>query len=261
MFDSRVAVGAWQLVAACVLWTGHVNGVQAASKAALLASALAVLACIPVNEYLDRPKNEAAAGVVTLATLGVLNGRVRAPSSRTQRLCRSPADETRFAVRAAAQCGGPRVAAGVLSFIGLLIHLTPIETAELYQIQAEQRSPLLYVMISLMGATIFTSGLFVGALAMGLAHPRALACSLLANAVLTCNLATRDVWFQSAPPLGAHAAAPHIQPIYEHVRALLWAESRTLVQVHEPLPPPRTAPLVWSVITTGLAASALVLSR
>ena len=182
-------------------------------------------------------------------------------SSRSHRLCRSQADATRSAVRAAAQFGGPRVAAGVLSFIGLLIHFTPIETAELYQIQAEQRSPLLYVMISLMGATIFTSGLFVGALAMGLAHPRALACSLLANAVLTCNLATRDVWFQSAPPLGAHAAAPHIQPIYEHVRALLWAESRTLVQVHEPLPPPRTAPLVWSVITTGLAASALVLSR
>ena len=82
MFDSRVAVGAWQLVAACVLWTGHVNGVQAASKAALLASALAVLACIPVNEYLDRPKNEAVAGVVTLAALGILNGRVSAPSSR-----------------------------------------------------------------------------------------------------------------------------------------------------------------------------------
>lgn len=82
MFDSRVAVGAWQLVAACVLWTGHVNGVQAASRAALLASALAVLACIPVNEYLDRPKNEAVAGVVTLAALGILNGRVSAPSSR-----------------------------------------------------------------------------------------------------------------------------------------------------------------------------------
>jgi hypothetical protein len=82
MFDSRAAVGAWQLVAACVLWTGHVNGVQAASRAALLASALAVLACIPVNEYLDRPKNEAVAGVVTLAALGILNGRVSAPSSR-----------------------------------------------------------------------------------------------------------------------------------------------------------------------------------
>jgi len=196
MFDSRVAVGAWQLVAACVLWTGHVNGVQAASRAALLASALAVLACIPVNEYLDRPKNEAVAGVVTLAALGILNGRL----------------------------GGPRVAAGVLSFIGLLIHFTPIETAELYQIQAEQRSPLLFVMISLMGATIFTSGLFVGALAMGLAHPRALAGSLLANAVLTSNLATRDAAY-----LGIGA--------------------------------PKTAPLVWSVITTGLAASALVLSR
>jgi hypothetical protein len=107
MFDSRVAVGAWQLVAACVLWTGHVNGVQAASRAALLASALAVLACIPVNEYLDRPKNEAVAGVVTLAALGILNGRVSAPSSRSHRLCRSQADATRSAVRAAAQFDCP----------------------------------------------------------------------------------------------------------------------------------------------------------
>jgi hypothetical protein len=145
-------------------------------------------------------------------------------SSRSHRLCRSQADATRSAVRAAAQLGGPRVAAGVLSFIGLLIHFTPIETAELYQIQTEQRSPLLFVMISLMGVTIFTSGLFVGALAMGLAHPRALAGSLLANAVLTSNLATRDAAY-----LGIGA--------------------------------PKTAPLVWSVITTGLAASALVLSR
>ena len=51
----------------------------------------------------------------------------------------------------------------------------------LYGIEEKKTSPLLFAMISMMGLTIFLSGLHVGALCSGLAPSRALAVMLLAR--------------------------------------------------------------------------------
>ena len=64
-------VGAWQIVAALVFRAG-LKGAVPAAKTALSASAICVLACIPVNEYFERSKPEALSGVIMLLTLGKL---------------------------------------------------------------------------------------------------------------------------------------------------------------------------------------------
>ena len=106
----------------------------------------------------------------------------------------------------------------MLGFLGLLIHLTPVETAELYAIKPEQTSPLLFAMISFMGLSILLIGFYVGALNTGLAHPRAIASTLLVNALFVTKFAFGD------------------------------ADSLGLA---------RTGPLTWSVVNVGLAVTAL----
>jgi len=183
-------VGAWQLVATFCLLAGA-QGASPAASTALISSAVAVLASIPINEYFERSKPEAIQGVLIFSSLGMLTA--------TRRL-------------------GPRVAAGLVSFLGLLIHLTPVDTATLYSIAPDMASPLLYSMISAMGATTFLSGLYVGCLAAGLVQARALALTMLANAAFATKFA-----FIDAEALGA----------------------------------PKTVPLAWSVVHVLIAALAL----
>eukprot|EP00322_Chrysochromulina_rotalis_P006652 CAMPEP_0115858126 /NCGR_PEP_ID=MMETSP0287-20121206/15936_1 /TAXON_ID=412157 /ORGANISM="Chrysochromulina rotalis, Strain UIO044" /LENGTH=263 /DNA_ID=CAMNT_0003312379 /DNA_START=21 /DNA_END=812 /DNA_ORIENTATION=+ len=168
-------VGAWYLVAAMAVGSGA-SGPQSAAVTTLLASALCVLACIPVNEYFDRSKPEAISGIVMMLTMAKLIS--------TEKL-------------------GARAAAGLLCFLGLLIHFTPQDTAVLYGIQPDKTSPLLYSMISTMGSVTFLSGLYIGALALGFAPLRALGVMLLANACFQIKFA-----FADCTSLGASSTMP-----------------------------------------------------
>ena len=83
-------VAAWQIVAAASILAGR-SGAKLAATRTLYASAICVLACVPVNEYFDRSKPEAMSGVLMLSTLGKLISmeRVQLRGHRT-RQCLEP---------------------------------------------------------------------------------------------------------------------------------------------------------------------------
>ena len=93
----------------------------------------------------------------------------------------------------------PFVAASPLGLLGLLIHLTPVDTAVLYGIPLEKTSPLLYSLLSFMGASILVTAVYVVALAFGCSRARALSALHLTNALFSTKFALVDAVTLGAP--------------------------------------------------------------
>lgn len=166
------AIGVWQIGIAAVLLAGK-KGAVFASGFGLLAAALASLVNIAVFEAMGREKPSQVFGVALLALLGklTLDGVV-----------------------------GPRIACFVHLAIGLLIHLTPVATAELYQF-TKPMSSVGTSMLALYGSTIATVGVYLGALAYGLSQPRAFAAFFVTNALFALKWGVTEAQALGAPKL------------------------------------------------------------
>jgi hypothetical protein len=169
-------IGAWQLVQAAVLCSG-LHGVRVAAATLLIANALAIFACIPVqeNQTPNRPKAPSAITALAFAALGKLTlaGAVR-----------------------------PMLSAALVSALGLLIHLTPRETASMYEVSPEQISTLYLSMLGVLGSTILYSGAYVAGLALGLTQARAFGYTLLLQVLFALKWALTE-----ASGVGAKTAA------------------------------------------------------
>jgi len=185
----RVA-GAWQLCLAACMLAGQEGGVFAAGFG-LFAAALTNLALVPTWSSFGRDTISMFGGCALFVLLGTftLSGPVT-----------------------------PLVAPAIYLLLGLLIHFTPKETAELYQVP-KPLSPLGYSMLALSGSAMATTGSYLAALEAGLAQPVALAAVFVVNALFSLKWA-----FTEAGKLGA----------------------------------PKTGPLGWAVISAAIAAFALV---
>jgi hypothetical protein len=167
------AQGAFQLCTAATLIAGKRGPVFAAGFG-LLATALTTLANIPIWEALNREKPSQAVGALVIAVLGklTLEGRI-----------------------------GTKVAAFVPLILGLLIHLTPVETAGMYQL-AEPISKVGYSMLALYGSSISLIGVYIGALAFGLALPQAFAATFAVHGAFALKWALTEAKSIGAPLTG-----------------------------------------------------------
>jgi len=168
------ASGLWQLGAAAVLIAGK-SGAVFASGFGLLSASLASLVNIAVFEVMGREKPSQVGGVVLLALLGklTLDGVI-----------------------------GARVAAYVHLALGLLIHLTPVATAGLYQF-TKPVSAVGTSMLALYGSTISLVGVYLAALAHDLTQPQSLACLFLTNGAFALKWALTDAKALGASTAGA----------------------------------------------------------
>lgn len=184
------AVGAWQIGLAYVLLAGR-SGATFASGHGLYAAAVSQLAVVPVWEYFEREKGSQIGAICLFGILGKLTllGKI-----------------------------SPMVAAVVYLLTGGLIYLTPVSTAELYQV-TKPMSELALSLLSLYGGVIATTGVYLAGLAYGLTQPRALAATLSVNALIALK------WGVQA---GANSGGA-----------------------------PKAAPLVWAAVSAALSALAL----
>lgn len=180
-------VGAWQVVNAAVLLAG-LKGAQAAASMLLVASAWSTIACIPANEYFEKPKGPAVLSAIVFMILGKMTTQGKL---------------------------GPLIGGVLIALLGGLIHLTPKETAAMYQIDPIKASPLFLSMLKATGATIFCSGFYVIALATGLTQLRTFGYTMILSALFALKFL-----FTEAKELGVQTAAT--------VGPLAW---RTTVQV------------------------------
>jgi hypothetical protein len=139
--------GAWSGCTAMVLMAGKRGCAKAASSFGLYAAALTMLAVIPPWDTLGREK---ASMVATALVFGVL-GKYTLAGVLT-----------------------PKLAPALYLLIGGLIFGTPKSTAELYKVSAPM-DDLAYSMMSVMGAAIFNTGVYLAALASGLGQMKSLA--------------------------------------------------------------------------------------
>ena len=160
---------AWQLVSALVLLAG-LEGAKGAAVAALALSAVCTLACIPVNDFFGKPRSQGVGSVVLLLFLGKLTSSDKLTS---------------------------HVASGVLLVTGLLIHLMPHQTAELYEFSPETLTPLTLSLLGWMGATLVCTGVYVAALANGLEQKHAFVGAMACGAALAFKWCCTE-----ADPLG-----------------------------------------------------------
>ena len=97
---------------------------------------------------------------------------------------------------------GTMIGGGLIALLGGLIHLTPKETASLYQIDPIKISPLFLSMLTATGSTIFCSGAYVMALAAGFAQLRAFGLTMILSAAFAIKFLLSD-----AEDLGVKTAA------------------------------------------------------
>jgi len=157
-------VGAWQMVNAFVLLAG-MKGPQGAAATAMAASAWATIACIPANEYFEKPKGPAVLSALAFAVLGRLTSRGLVPAY---------------------------VSGAIISLLGLLIHLTPKETASMYKVDPLKATPLFLSMLAVTGSTVFLTGFYVLALTSGLAQRAAFGWTMIANALFAIKFTISD---------------------------------------------------------------------
>lgn len=167
-------IGAWQVVNAMVLLSG-LKGAQSAASMILIASACSTIACIPANEYFEKPKGPAVLSAIVFMVLGRMTSKGKL---------------------------GPMVGGGLIALLGGLIHLTPKETASLYQIDPIKISPLFLSMLTATGSTIFCTGAYVMALAAGFAQLRAFGLTMILSAAFAIKFLLTD-----AEDLGVKTAA------------------------------------------------------
>jgi len=167
-------VGAWQIVNAAVLLSG-LKGAQIAASTALIASAWSTIACIPANEYFEKPKGPAVLTAVVLMVLGKMTGKGKL---------------------------GPMIGGGLIALLGALIHLTPKETASMYQIAPIKTSPLFLSMLTATGSAIFQTGVYVMALAAGVSQLRAFGYTMILGACFALKFLLTE-----AEDLGVKTAA------------------------------------------------------
>lgn len=170
---------AWQLVAAFVLHAG-LNGPQSAASNALYACALCTLACIPVNDYFDKPRSQGVTSVVLLAGLGRLVAGGRA---------------------------SPYIGAAVTLLLGLLIHFTPNETAALYEFRPETITPHTISLLRSLGATIVCTGVFLATLVNRQQQQPALALFMTTGTAFSLKWAYTEADALLAPKTGGLLAA------------------------------------------------------
>lgn len=166
-------IGAWQVVNAFVLMAG-MKSAQSAAAMAMTASAWSTIACIPANEFYEKPKGPAVLSAAAFAVLG------------------------RFTVKGSVS---PFVSGSIIALLGALIHLTPKETASMYKVSPEKTTPLFLSMLAATGSTVFCTGLYVLSLAAGMAQRRAFGVTMLANALFAVKFTLTD-----AAAIGARTA-------------------------------------------------------
>lgn len=180
-------VGAWQMVNSIVLLAG-MRGARSAAATALIASAWATIACIPANEYFERPKGPAVLSAIAFAVLG------------------------RFTVRGIIS---PFVSGSIIGLLGMLIHLTPKETASMYKVDPVKATPLYLSMLAATGSTIFCTGFYVLALAAGVAQRAAFGYTMLVNAFFgikfTLSDGDGDMGYRTAGLVGPLAIRTAVQ--------------------------------------------------
>ena len=157
-------IGAWQIAQAFVLLAG-MKSAQSAASMALVASAWGTIACIPANEYFEKPKGPAVLSAIVFAVLGRLIGRGAL---------------------------SPYVSGGIIGFLGLLIHLTPKETASMYKVEPVKATPLYLSMLTATGSTLFVTGVYVLALAAGVAQRAAFGYTMLTSALFAIKFTLGD---------------------------------------------------------------------
>lgn len=99
------------------------------------------------------------------------------------------------------------VCAGVMGLLGLLIVATPKKTAELYEVSKQNATPLFLDVLGLMGSTILSAGLYVGALAYGFAQQRALGVAMTTSAAFLLKWAFAGTKAAGAPYTGGLVGA------------------------------------------------------
>jgi len=86
----------------------------------------------------------------------------------------------------------PFVSGGIIGLLGLLIHLTPKETASMYKVEPLKATPLYLSMLAATGSTVFVTGLYVLALAAGVAQRAAFGYTMLASAFFAVKFTLTD---------------------------------------------------------------------
>jgi len=170
------AIGAWQLCFASVLLVGkRALPVATVAGFSLFYAAGTIFSMVPVWDTLGREKSSQVAVAVLFALLGKLSlaGRV-----------------------------SPYVAPAAYLLTGTLIYATPKSTAELYQLTRLPLPDLASSVLSLYGASITYVGVYLAAIASGLAHPAGLAMALCANVLASLRWAATEATKLEVPKAG-----------------------------------------------------------
>ena len=167
------AIGAWQIGLASVLLAGK-HGVTVGAGYGLYAASASALAVVPAWEMLGREKSSQVGAILVFALLGSLTLAGRA---------------------------SPLISAAAYLLAGLSIYFTPKSTAGLYKLN-KPVSTLGYSMISLYGGVIATAGIYLAALAQGLAQPVCFAVAFGVNAFISLKFAVVDAGKVGCPKAG-----------------------------------------------------------
>ena len=172
------ATGPWLITTATVLLVSN-HGATYASAFSLAMCSVATAINLIIFDALGRERPSQVVGALVLGLLSRLTftGRI-----------------------------GPLVAPAIQLVLGTLIYLTPVATAELYQLTTPMTA-LSHSMLASYGSSIALVGVYVGCLAKGLTQSQSLAALFLANAALGLKWAIRDAEDLGAPKLQAFATA------------------------------------------------------